>query len=78
MFSLSCRGRRAKKLLLKVVVGCLWQGQATKTISINTVEQAGQLTPLTYSISIIRRYNGVSLLNLPYLTAQHQNNSCFR
>lgn len=32
MASLICRGRRAKKPLLKVVVGCLWQGQVAEAI----------------------------------------------
>jgi hypothetical protein len=33
MASLICRGRRAKKPLLKVVVGCLWQGQVAEAIT---------------------------------------------
>jgi hypothetical protein len=31
--SMICRGSRAKKPLLKVVVGCLWQGQVTEAIA---------------------------------------------
>ena len=33
MASLICRGRRAKKPLLKVVIGCLWQGQVAEAIT---------------------------------------------
>jgi hypothetical protein len=33
MASLICRGRRAKKALLKAVVGCLWQGQVAEAIT---------------------------------------------
>ncbi len=33
MASLICRGRRAKKPLLKGVVGCLWQGQVAEAVT---------------------------------------------
>jgi hypothetical protein len=33
MASLICRGRRAKKPLLKGVIGCLWQGQVAEAIT---------------------------------------------
>jgi hypothetical protein len=56
MASLICRGRRAKKPLLKVVIRCLWEGQVEEAIAALEVhrEQAKNLDKLDELIGYLR------------------------